>query len=80
MMDKYKETFDTWNNLATLYQDKFMDLNLYNDSYDSFCHSVNKRKAKYWKLVADREIYTHYLLSKRPDFDIFGIRICSKND
>lgn len=33
-MDKYKETFETWNNVASMYHDKFMDLDLYNDTYD----------------------------------------------
>jgi hypothetical protein len=31
-MDRYKETFETWNKVASLYQDKFMELDLYNDS------------------------------------------------
>lgn len=74
-MDKYKETFDTWNNIASIYQDKFMDLNLYNDSYDFICNSVTKQKAKLLEIGCGPGNITKYLLSKRPDFDIFGIDI-----
>ncbi len=74
-MDKYKETFDTWNNVASIYRDKFMDLNLYNDSYDYICNSVTKQKAKLLEIACGPGNITKYLLSKRPDFDIFGIDI-----
>lgn len=74
-MDKYKETFDTWNNIASIYQDKFMDLDLYNDSYDYICNIVTKQKAKLLEIGCGPGNITKYLLSKRPDFDIFGIDI-----
>ena len=41
-MDSYKETFETWNKIAVLYQDKFMDLDLYDDTYDAFCEQIAK--------------------------------------
>jgi len=28
-MDNYQKTFETWNKVAELYRDKFMDLDLY---------------------------------------------------
>lgn len=74
-MDRYKETFDTWNNIASIYQDKFMDLDLYNETYDYICNSVTKRKAKLLEIGCGPGNLTKYLLSKRPDFDIFGIDI-----
>ncbi len=74
-MDRYKETFDTWNKVASLYQDKFMDLDLYNDSYDYICTAVAKQKAKLLEIGCGPGNITKYLLSKRPDFDIFGIDI-----
>lgn len=74
-MDSYKETFDTWNNNASLYQDKFMDLDLYNDTYDFICSFIAKPKAKILEIGCGPGNITKYLLSKRPDFDIFGIDI-----
>jgi len=74
-MDRYKETFETWNKVASLYQDKFMDLDLYNDTYDFICNSIAKDNAKVLEIGCGPGNITKYLLSKRPDFDIFGIDI-----
>lgn len=74
-MDPYKETFQTWNNLASLYQDKFMGLDLYNDSYDYICSSIAKPNAKLLEIGCGPGNITKYLLGKRPDFDIFGTDI-----
>jgi 2-polyprenyl-3-methyl-5-hydroxy-6-metoxy-1,4-benzoquinol methylase len=74
-MDSYKETFETWNKVASLYQDKFMDLDLYNSTYDFICNSITKDKAKILEIGCGPGNITKYLLSKRPDFDIFGIDI-----
>jgi len=74
-MDRYKETFDTWNKIASLYQDKFMELDLYNDSYDFICNSVDKPSAKLLEIGCGPGNITKYLIAKRPDFDIFGIDI-----
>ena len=74
-MDRYKETFETWNKIASLYQDHFMNLDLYNETYDFVCNSVTKKNAKLVKIGCGPGNITKYLLSKRPDFDIFGIDI-----
>jgi predicted TPR repeat methyltransferase len=74
-MDKYQETFDTWNNIASIYQDKFMDLDLYNATYDNICHTVTKHRAQLLDIGCGPGNITRYLLDQRPDFDIFGIDI-----
>ncbi len=74
-MDRYKETFDTWNKVASIYQDKFMDLNLYNETYEYICNSVTKQKAKLLEIGCGPGNITKYLLTQRPDFEIFGIDI-----
>lgn len=74
-MDRYKETFETWNKVASLYQDRFMYLDLYNDTYDYICNSVTKQEAKLLEIGCGPGNITKYLLSQRSDFDIFGIDI-----
>lgn len=74
-MDRYKETFDTWNKVAILYQDKFMDLDLYNDTYDTFFDQVNIRNATILDIGCGPGNITKYFLNKRPDFRIEGIDI-----
>lgn len=74
-MDKYKETFDTWNKVASIYQDKFMKMDIYNETYDHICNSIGTSDAKLLEIGCGPGNITQYLLSKRPDFDIFGIDI-----
>ena len=75
MDDRYTETFKTWNKVASLYQDKFMGLDVYNETYDFICHSITKDKAKILEIGCGPGNITKYILSKRPDLDIFGIDI-----
>ncbi len=74
-MNNDNETFDTWNKIASIYQDKFMNLDLYNETYDYICNAVTKRHAKLLEIGCGPGNITKYLLSKRPDFDILGIDI-----
>lgn len=74
-MDAYKETFATWNKVASIYQEKFMDLDLYDASYDLVCESVKKKNAKILEIGCGPGNITRYLLSKRSDFQIFGIDV-----
>lgn len=74
-MDTYKETFDTWNKVAKIYQDKFMHLDLYDDTYDIFCDQLNIKNATVLEIGCGPGNITKYLLNKRPDFKIEGIDI-----
>ena len=44
-MDKYQETAQTWNKAAKRYQEIFMDLELYNDSYDILVEQIINKQA-----------------------------------
>jgi SAM-dependent methyltransferase len=75
IVDTYQETFDTWNKVAKIYQDKFMDLDLYDDTYDIFCDQLTIKNAKILEIGCGPGNITKYLLNKRPDFRIEGIDI-----
>ena len=77
-MDHYKETFETWNKIASLYEDKFMHLDLYNETYDFLCANVEKEGASVLEIGCGPGNIAKYLLSKRPDLSIFGIDIAPK--
>jgi len=73
MMEKYKETIDTYDKAAKDYQDKFMDMDLYNDTYDKFCELIDKESPDILEIGSGPGNITRYLLYKRPDFKILGI-------
>ena len=64
IVDRYKETFDTWNKVANLYQDKFMDLDLYDDTYDTFCEEVNVENATILEIGCGPGNITNIFLTK----------------
>ena len=74
-MDRYQETFETWNKVAKLYQEKFMNLDFYNTSYDFFCNSIKQENAKVLEIGCGPGNITQYLLNKKPDLDIYGIDV-----
>ncbi|MCW3110863.1 MAG: methyltransferase family protein [Segetibacter sp.] len=72
-MDRYKITIDAYDKLALAYQDKFMDMDLYNDTYDTFCEMIEKHGSTIFEIGCGPGNITRYLLSKRPDYTIEAI-------
>lgn len=70
-MDKFANAVSLFNKIADLYQDKFMYLDLYNDTYDLFCDSL-KKNAEILELACGPGNITKYLLEKRPDLNILA--------
>ncbi|MBJ2124893.1 trans-aconitate 2-methyltransferase [Flavobacterium sp. IB48] len=77
-MDKYKETFETWNKIANLYEDKFMNLSLYDETYDFFCNILKQEQVNLFEIGCGPGNITKYLLSKNPNLRITGIDIAPK--
>ncbi|NIK93149.1 class I SAM-dependent methyltransferase [Mangrovimonas sp. CR14] len=73
-MDTYQETFETWNQIAKIYEEKFMDLSLYNDSYDAFSNNLPPM-AKVLDVGCGPGNISKYLLNKKPNLEILGIDI-----
>lgn len=72
-MDKHFETIQTWNKLANIYQDKFMHLDLYNESYDHFCDYFQGKKSRILDIGCGPGNISKYLLSRNDQFEILGI-------
>lgn len=75
LMDNYQITFQTWNKLAKLYETNFMDLDMYNDTYDRFCDRVIDKNASILEIGCGPGNITKYLLDKNPQYKIEGIDV-----
>ncbi len=75
-MDKYLETFRTWNKIAEIYQDKFMNLDLYNETYDLLLELLDLNSSVL-EIGCGPGNITKYLLSKNTSLKIKGIDIAS---
>ncbi len=74
-MDRYKITFETWDKVASLYQDSFMDIHLYDDTYNTFCQLIKMKSPKILEIGCGPGNITKYILSQRPDFEIKAIDV-----
>ena len=72
-MDAKSNTLQVWNNLPNAYQDKFMDLDLYDDTYNALIRLIEKRNPSIFEIGCGPGNITRYLLKRRPDFQITGI-------
>src|SRR4051812_15408408 len=71
-MDKNKIAVAVFDKSAKKYQDKFMDVSLYHDTFDAFCDLVTKKGAMVLEIACGPGNITKYLLEKRPDLKILG--------
>lgn len=74
-MAKTKTPKEIFNKYADKYQDKFMDFELYHDTFDVFCEYVKRENADILEIACGPGNITKYLLKRRPDFKILGIDI-----
>lgn len=75
MENRYQSVLETFDKVAAAYQEKFMDLDSYNDGFDLFCSLLEKPGARILELGCGPGNITRYLLAQRPDFQIEGIDI-----
>ncbi|WP_372428354.1 trans-aconitate 2-methyltransferase [Rufibacter glacialis] len=61
--------------MASAYQAKFMDLALYDDTYDLFCEAITHDQARIVDVGCGPGNITRYLLSKDPTFQVLGIDV-----
>ncbi len=65
-------THYVWNKLAAAYEERFMDLDHYNESYDLFCAELKTPNASVLEVGCGPGNLTKQLLSRRPDLKLHG--------
>ena len=71
-MNKNKIAVDLFNKFATLYEEKYMDVTMYGDTFDFFCDAVQTVQPYILELACGPGNITKYLLDRRPDFNILA--------
>lgn len=74
-MKNKNETFETWNKIADLYQEKFMSLNIYNESYDYLLSYLKSNQIKILDVGCGPANISFYLKTKRPYLQVTGVDI-----
>lgn len=77
-MDRNIEAVNIFDKNASAYDERYANLNLYNDTYDLFCSLLPKRHSTILDVGCGPGNITDYLLRKRPDFQITGIDLAPK--
>lgn len=72
-MDKHLETSTVWNKLADLYQEKFMNLSIYDPSYDFICDVIKDRSLSLLDVGCGPGNVCKYLLQKCRHLRVTGI-------
>jgi 2-polyprenyl-3-methyl-5-hydroxy-6-metoxy-1,4-benzoquinol methylase len=78
MMDHSINAVNIFNKWAKEYQDKFMDVNAYSDTFNFFCDAIEKNNAEVLELACGPGNITKYLLNKRSDLKILGTDLAPK--
>nr|WP_068892821.1 class I SAM-dependent methyltransferase [Pedobacter panaciterrae] len=69
---------DAFNKSAKIYQDKFMDVSLFADTFNLFCNNMPVDNANILDIACGPGNITKYLLDRKPDYEILGIDLSTK--
>ncbi|PZU84722.1 MAG: class I SAM-dependent methyltransferase [Chryseobacterium sp.] len=67
-----------WSQVANQYEEKFMNLNIYDDSYDLFCNNIKANFPSILEIGCGPANISKYISNKIPDAHIFGIDYSEK--
>ncbi|MDB9859104.1 class I SAM-dependent methyltransferase [Algibacter sp.] len=76
--DRYIETHKTWNNIAQLYEDEFMDFGLYDDTYKRFCDLLSKQDASVLEIGCGLGNITRHILEINPNLKVLATDVSKK--
>jgi SAM-dependent methyltransferase len=71
-MDTTKQAVAVFDKRADQYQEKYMDVSLYHDTFDVFCENIVAKNADILEIACGPGNITRYILAKRPDFNLLG--------
>ncbi|SFN36265.1 Methyltransferase domain-containing protein [Chryseobacterium oleae] len=72
---KAAEAFDK---SAKIYQDKFMDVSLFGETFNLFCNHIAADNAEILDIACGPGNITKYVLDRKPDYQVLGIDLSPK--
>lgn len=78
MDSRYIETHKTWDEIAQLYEDHFMALDLYNDTYKTFCDLISKPNGRVLEIGCGPGNITRQIVDINPNLKVLATDV-SKN-
>ncbi|MFK7923108.1 MAG: class I SAM-dependent methyltransferase [Bacteroidia bacterium] len=67
-----------FNQAALRYEDKYMDVSLYESGLQAFCEQIKTPKARILDIACGPGNISQYLLSQRADFQLLGIDLAEE--
>lgn len=77
-MNKTVLAVKVFDNNAAAYQEKFMDVSLYHDTFDLFCSCMSNVDATVLDVACGPGNIAKYLLSKHPGYNVLGIDLAPR--
>jgi ubiquinone/menaquinone biosynthesis C-methylase UbiE len=74
-MGNYKETAESWNKIASLYETKFMDLTFYDESYQVICEHLKGKNSRILEIGCGPGNITQFLFRNIPNIHLLGVDI-----
>ena len=78
MTDHYKNTIRTWKKVAQLYEEKFMDMKIYDESYAAFSSEIRQSDASILEIGCGPGNVTHWLRKHLPKSTILATDVASE--
>lgn len=70
---KILKAADAFDKSAKIYQDKFMDVSLFAETFNFFCNNITADNASILDIACGPGNITRYLLDRKPNYDMLGI-------
>ncbi|PHR27204.1 MAG: SAM-dependent methyltransferase [Fluviicola sp.] len=78
MTDHYQITIQTWKKLAEMYAEKFMDFNIYDESYEAFCSEIGKSDPSILEIGCGPGNVTRWLRKRLPKSTVLATDVATE--
>lgn len=75
---KILKPVEAFDKAAKIYQDKFMDVSVFADTFNFFCDHITAKNADILDIACGPGNITKYVLDRNPDYNMLGIDLSSK--